>query len=433
MSVEDRVRAAAAARAELVTDIRPLELPATRPARPARPRLAPPPRRWATWLAPVAAAAVVIAVAAALVLARQPAASSPGGGSPAPGTGAGAFVPGRVPGAAIVPVYYAEVGSATSLVVGDDRNGAVLSTLAPPGGTTFAGVAGAGDDRTFVVDTMADGDGTHAWYLLRITPGGSDPAQLSSLPLPTLPGTDQIVGLALSPDGSELAVMFEPWKSYETQGANRVLTGPPGPFSLHTYALATGKQLRAWTAPTVTDEAISESGAGLPDNEVNLTWTADGRTLGFLYSPFTTPTDERTLSVTAPGTDLIADSRVVLAMANALPACNGEMTLTSDGKTTICSVGSYAPGGGCTAPKAEFALYPVSTGKLGGFLYRDERSCATAQDWVVWARSGDIAIGVLAIQGAGQTTNFTVGLLTPDTFTPLNVQNADLQQGEIAF
>ena len=64
---------------------------------------------------------------------------------------------------------------------------------------------------------------------------------------------------------------------------------------------------------------------------------------------------------------------------------------------------SYAPGGGCTAPKAEFALYPVSTGKLAGFLYRDESLCATAEPWVIWARSAASAIGVLAVQGKGNT------------------------------
>jgi hypothetical protein len=123
----------------------------------------------------------------------------------------------------------------------------------------------------------------------------------------------------------------------------------------------------------------------------------------------------------------------VLAMANTLPACDGEMWLTADGKSTICSVRSYAPGGGCTAPKAEFALYPVSTGKLGGFLYRDERLCATAQPWVIWARSASSAIGALAIEGAGQTSTLKVGLLTPGTFTPLNVQTADPRSGAIAF
>ena len=145
---------------------------------------------------------------------------------------------------------------------------------------------------------------------------------------------------------------------------------------------------------------MSSASSAVLDNEVNLTWTADGRTLGFLFSPFTTPAYERTLNVTGAGADLIADSRPVLALADALPECTAVM-LASDGGTTICGVRSYAPGGGCTAPKAEFALYKVSTGKLAGFLYRDEGSCATAEAWVIWARSAASAIGVLAIEGPG--------------------------------
>ena len=74
MSVEDRVRAATRARAALVRDVRPLDLPAT-PGRP--PRV----RRWGAWTAPVAAAAAVAALAVSLATARHapdaPAATAP--------------------------------------------------------------------------------------------------------------------------------------------------------------------------------------------------------------------------------------------------------------------------------------------------------------------------------------------------------------------
>jgi hypothetical protein len=427
MSVEARVRAATRARADLVSDIRPLELPAARPI--GRP-FAPPSRRWASWLAPVAAAAVVVALAVTLVSIRHSA-----GTPPVP-----AISPAVSPAIAAiektVPEYYAEIAGPNAVTVGDDRTGAVVATVSPPGGVTFAGVTAAADDRTFVLDTQADGDGTHAWYLLRINPGASDPTQLTPLPIATLPGADQIDGLALSPDASELAVFYQPYGSFSTEGPDKVLSGGShGPFTLRTYSLATGKALRTWTTPASRSEALSISSSAFPDNEVNLTWTADGRTLGFLFSPFTTPSYERTLNVTGAGADLIADSRPVLALADALPECMGVM-LASDGGTTICGVNSYAPGGGCTAPKAEFALYPVSTGKLVGFLYRDEASCATAEASVIWARSAASAIGVLAIQGPGKTTTVTVGVLTPGTFTPLDIQTSNYlgpTPGAIAF
>jgi hypothetical protein len=425
MSVEDRVRTAARARADLVTDIRPLELPA---ARPLRVPFAPASRRWVSWLAPVAAAVVVVALAVTLVSIRHSVGTPP------------VTVPVSPAVAAIektVPEYYAEIMSSSSLIVADDRTGAVLATLGPPAGATFAGVAAAADDRTFVLDTQDPSDGTHTWYLLRIAPGTSNPTQLTRLPIPTLPGPDEIDGLALSADASELAVFFQPYGSFTMQGQNKVLSGGPhGPFTLRTYSLATGKALRTWTTPAGRGEAISSTSTAFPDNEVNLTWTADGRTLGFLFSPFTTPTYERTLNVTGAGTDLIADSRPVLALEDALSDCQGGVMLTSDGGTTICGVNSYAPGGGCTAPKAEFALYPVSTGKLAGLLYRDQSSCATADASVIWARSAASAIGVLAIEGPKKVLSVTVGVLTPGKFTPLDVQSSSYlgpTPGAIAF
>jgi hypothetical protein len=408
-----------------VTDIRPLELPE---ARPRRVPFAPPSRRWVSWLAPVAAAAVVVALAVTLASIRHSVGTPP---VPVPVSPAVAAIE------KTVPEYYAEIMSSSSLIVADDRTGAVLATLGPPAGATFAGVTAAADDRTFVLDTQADGDGTHAWYLLRVNPGASNPAQLTPLPIPTLPGADQIDGLALSPDASELAVFFQPYGSFSIQGANKVLSGGPhGPFTLRTYALATGRALRTWTTPAGGGEALSSSSSATIDNEVNLTWTADGRTLGFLFSPFTTPSYERALNVTGAGADLIADSRPVLALTDTAPECDGWAVLTSDGKTTICGINSYAPGGGCTAPKAEFALFPVSTGKLAGLLYRDQSLCATAETWVIWARSAASAIGVLAVHGKGNTPTITVGVLTPGKFTPLNVPTASYlgpEPGAIAF
>jgi hypothetical protein len=426
MTVEDRVRTATRARADLVTDIRPLELPADRPH---RVPFAPTPRHWVGWLAPVAAAAVVIVLAVTLVSTRHSA-----GPPPVPATSP-TVSPAIAAIEKTVPEYYAELAGPNAVTIGDDRTGAVVATVSPPGNVTFVGVTAAADDRTFVLDTQADGDGTHAWYLLRVDPGASNPTQLTPLPIPTLPGADQIDGLALSPDARELAVFFQPYGSFSTEGADKVLSGGPhGPFTLRTYSLATGQALRTWTTPANRGEALSISGSALPDNEVNLTWTADGRTLGFLFSPFTMPAYERTLNVTGPGADLIADSRPVLALADALQNCG--VMLTSDGTTTICGVNSYAPGGGCTAPKAGFARYPVSTGKLAGFLYRDQGLCATAEAWVIWARSAASAIGVLAIEGRGNTPTLTVGVLTPGKFTPLNVQNTDYLgpvPGAIAF
>jgi hypothetical protein len=56
------------------------------------------------------------------------------------------------------------LSSPEGLVVGDTFTGARLATIPPPRGSTFAGVTGAADDRTFVVDTtLATGNGSPPW------------------------------------------------------------------------------------------------------------------------------------------------------------------------------------------------------------------------------------------------------------------------------
>ena len=97
MSIEDRVRAATRARTDLVSDIRPLELPDELPARGRARR--PAARRWLSWGAPVAAAALVTAVALALVLLRQAGGPQPAPAAPAPPSAA-----------ASIPRYYVAPG-----------------------------------------------------------------------------------------------------------------------------------------------------------------------------------------------------------------------------------------------------------------------------------------------------------------------------------
>jgi hypothetical protein len=95
VSTEDRVRAATRARTDLVTQVRPLELPDELPVRARRPRFA---RRWGGWLVPLTAAVAVIAVAATLVAVRQSRTASPSGSQPVTSTAPGT-----------IPRYYVEI------------------------------------------------------------------------------------------------------------------------------------------------------------------------------------------------------------------------------------------------------------------------------------------------------------------------------------
>ena len=143
MSVEDRLRTAARARANLVTAIRPLELPAREPI---RLRPAPGPRRWVAWAAPAAAAALVVGLAVTLVSIRQA-----GHQSSAPSVAAGQSG-GSVTSFAGVPKYYAALydpsGTAfndeatakpVELVVGQTGSSQRLATVTPPSGQSFVG------------------------------------------------------------------------------------------------------------------------------------------------------------------------------------------------------------------------------------------------------------------------------------------------------
>jgi len=223
--------------ASTVTDAPPLRLaprPGYRAARPA------PRRRWQRWGVPLAAALTVIAVAVALVTARDasPRRVAPPA-SPAP----------TVDG---VPAYYAALVTAGSaqtapeqIAIGETVTGKRIATVAPPAGTTFTGVTGAADDRTFVVDAQpgsldaeSEPFAPRTWYLLRISPGAADPAQLTRLPIPaTAPGTD-VAAVALSPDGTELAVGLQP----------NALNDPGGPVYLRVYSVASGAVLHSWSS-----------------------------------------------------------------------------------------------------------------------------------------------------------------------------------------
>ena len=200
MSVEDRVRAATRARAALVRDVGPLDLPAV-PAR------APRARRRVAWTAPVAAAAAVVIVVAGSVavgswLARSGNSRSSSPATPQQGGSAGAF--------AGVPPYYVAVANPSLAVVRATATGATLARVTTR--TPFVGVTGAADDRTFVLDAQRPvmgpavrWPGQPAFYLLRLSASGAEES-FTRLAIPALPKGTAVTGLALSPDGSKLAV-----------------------------------------------------------------------------------------------------------------------------------------------------------------------------------------------------------------------------------
>jgi hypothetical protein len=249
-ATEDRLRAAG--RAVAVT-VPPDSVPSLRLPAPAPPEadLRGLGRRWPRgrrpgWLAPLAAAAAVVAVIALSVAVARGQSS----GAPA-GTAAGPLG---------TPAYYVTLaapagpaGVGAAAVVRRTATGQAFARVTAPGsGVRFTMVAAAPDDRTFVLGAQArvhldqtttgpsssSGSGVSwrvrvlpgtptAFYLLRFDPARRQ-ARLSRLPVPA--ATEPVSGLALSPDGTKLAVA----------------TTPPGRMKITVSTLATGTS-RTWT------------------------------------------------------------------------------------------------------------------------------------------------------------------------------------------
>ncbi len=404
MSTEGRLRAATRARADLVRGIRPLELPEELPSRSGRFRPARPPHRsgrWLSWGAPLAAAAVVALVAVLLAVVRQ---------APAPPSG---------PSVSAVPPYYAVIdnptGSPTAaepLIVGDDRTGKVIATIAPPAGRRFTVVRAGGDDRTFVVAAGAQASQPpDSWYVLRLTPGAVHPYQLTKLAIALPASTPDPVSVALSPDGRELAI--------EAFSGSR-----KGVTTVALYSVASGAKVRVWTTPTY----ILSGLGGSP-----LTYTADGQHLVFGVGRFTTGQASsiqlRALDVAGSGTDLLAASRVLLTVNNTGADTCLSLQVTPDGQAAVCAT-QYAfltgpsPSAVCGKGELGFTAYSLASGAITRRLYEYRGTCHNGVSSLLWTdASAATIIGLirtdLANEGGHEAVR--IGVITGGHLTPLKI------------
>jgi hypothetical protein len=283
-------------------------------------------RRRRSWLAPVAAAAVITALAVALAIIRN----APNGGVAGPPTATPAASASASSGAVPtgVPEYYVAwmQASAPYLVVGNTFTGQRIATVNAPAGVFLEEVFGAAaDDRTFVVTghrlhgaveghsaikgpsageghsagegpSAGEGHsadaGTTVWYLLRIAPGSGTPARLTPLPMPA---RQSYAGVALSPDGTQVAV---------------ALSGRPA--ALRIYSAATGALLREWSTSTPGElmAAKASAGSSWQYTALVLRWSADSRQLAFAWNAAAI----RVLDAAAPDGDLIAGSSPLTAI-----------------------------------------------------------------------------------------------------------------------
>jgi hypothetical protein len=390
MSIEDRIRTATRAGATLVRDIGPMAAdPETVRVRRLPARAA---RRWGTWGIPLAAAAAVALVAISLVAVR-------GADSGAPATR-----PVTPAAPTTVPRYYVvldtteQVNGYTgsgNLIVGDDHTDTVIATVTPPHGLEFDRVQGGSDNRTFVVQASSKkdlGSGPETWYLLRIAVGTAHSYQLTKLPI-KLPGSSPNgIDFALSPDQRELAI--------ESLG-DESSTGDTDTVAV--YSVASGAELRTWTATKFTPGAAGGS----------LSWLSSGRQLAFTDIP---PgpgqlLQLRTLDLTGSGTDLRTASHVELTLksTDASPSSCISMHLSPDGGTIVCGTqyalvdGGPGTNAGCANGGLVFTAYSVRTGKPVRVLYQYPGPCHNGINEVLWMNaSGTEMIGATEIDVANQ-------------------------------
>jgi len=303
-------------------------------------------RRWMTRLTPLAAAAAVAAVAAASLAISATFHGRLRAGGPGAGPSRGAPAGGR--GALRkVPPYYVDLAGWTGILAGRraeiraTTTGAVLATIRPPRPFgVFTWVSGAADDRTFVLAAQRywpiapgskgasaenrDNTTPTRFFEVRFSPS-TGTAELMELATPGKVESGQLAGVALSPDGTRLALDIRP--SFQRQ-------------SIQVISLASGVR-RLWRWP-----GGGWVGNVKPFGQV-LSWTADGRKLAFQQwgGKFDSTAHVRVLDAAAPGKSLLA-AKVVVAFPNRAGALTlgGENTLiTPDGSKIVVGTMTQAP------------------------------------------------------------------------------------------
>ena len=368
------------------------------------------PRRWPGWLAPVAAAAAVVAV---IIASLAISGAIPHRSGPADSPGAFAEVPRFF-------VALPDPAAPGHTVVGATATGAVLGTVAPPKPyTVFTWVAAAGDGRTFILaagvmpktGTSASGWGPVRFYRLVLDRSGH-PGRLAALPIP--PETATITGLAVSPDGSKLAVALLP------------AHGRIGP-TVQVFSLATGAG-REWVWPGT--GWIGQINNGLSGSG-EMSWKANNRTLLFEETTsFPWTPQLRLLDTASPGGSLLAASmRVPIPSAQlAPPAKNarkvpfripGMPLMTGDGSKLVAPTFHQA-----APPKMlgfTITEFSVRTGKPVQVLHRQRADSDADSPAVHWVNnSGTAMIAVRTLPGQNSPVGESVyGVQTPTTFTPL--------------
>ena len=265
----------------------------------------------------------------------QPSESQPSGGQLPGNVLLNAAFGSALPAAAAdagMPDYYIvsapDALTTNALQVRSSTTGKVISSVAQPAGciTDTYQITTTSDERDFYVSCLTTSAQTPAFFRLDVSAQGVITA-VTSLSVPASPHS-VVTGLAVTPDGSRLAI-----------GAENLKTGGA---SIELVTLATGAT-RTWTAPHM-------------NRPTELTWADHGRELGFWTWGL------RVLDVGAAGTDL-ASAPLVLSGSYGSDLVQDAM-LSPDGTTIIAYV-SYRESNNVRTTKSS---------RIGGIVEIDART-----------------------------------------------------------
>jgi hypothetical protein len=241
------------------------------------------------------------------------------------------------------------------------------------------------------------------FFVLHIDPAPKDPVasgsarhgRVSLLPLPAsfVPVGEGIQAMALSPDGTSLAAEIGDWPDVR----------------LYVFNLATGTQ-RTWSFP-------SSSGCSLRSLPVlggdALSWTDDGQHIAFLCSGASAnSTAVRLLDTSAPGTDALAESKLVAPSAAVARMTGGWLgaVITPDGRTVIGVAELATEDGPHTQVDEGLLKVSTATGQVTAILSHPNID----YHQVMYTNATG---NVLVVSRYAESAN--AGILRADTYTPL--------------
>ena len=342
-------------------------------------------------LAALAAAVAVLAVIAGSI------ALATGGHAP---HRAAASPPAQVPDAqpgppGKAPPYYMIVlnnGIGPDVAVMDTATGARLATVRPPKPyRIFDYIIGARDDRTFVLAASRNAlGGAATLFRARFDPSRRA-VTLTALPIPPTPANPQ--NMALSPDGSRLAV----------------LTGQARSAQLSVYSMTTGA-VKVW-------RQVWRQPSGGEAYEVS--WGRGG-VLAYNWD-----SGVWLLNTATAGGGLIADSRLAVSAPHGWTFGPGAL-LTPDGRTVVAGQERFRHGERLMrrGTNSEFAEYSAKTGRQIGALL-PEHDAIENLGWT--SPSGNVLIVEVTYlaknrQGRNVPGRYVLGTLSGGRLTPIRSQ-----------